>query len=219
MPCVSLSHQCAVLNTQVPKPLFIDPVAYSFLKLFAPSDKSFGFHFQQYDNNIYNPIIRERIRQAAVKDKGHVTVYLPSYADDKLQKKFVQFPDVKWEVFSKTCKKEIRKKNVIFLPVDNKQFIKSMASSSGVVCGAGFETPSEALYLKKKLLVIPMKGQFEQECNAFALEKMGVMTMKNLKQKRLYIIDEWLEGKYIPDVEYKNETEKIIETILETYRD
>lgn len=219
VPCVSLSHQCAVLNNNVPKPLFIDPVAYSFLKLFAPADKTFGFHFQHYDNHIYTPIIREQVRKETIKDKGHISVYLPSYADEKLQKKFSQFPDIKWEIFSKHIKKEHHKKNISFIPVSNKQFIKSMATSSGVLCGSGFETPAEALYLKKKLLVIPMKGQFEQECNAYALEKMGVMIMKNLKQKRMYIIDEWLESKFIPDVEYKNEIEEILETILETYID
>ena len=54
--------------------------------------------------------------------------------------------------------------NIIIRPVNNQDFVKSLSTCSGVICGAGFETPAEALFLKKKLLVIPMKGQFEQQC-------------------------------------------------------
>jgi len=47
------------------------------------------------------------------------------------------------------------------------------SKATGVFCGAGFETPAEAMFLKKKLMVIPMKGQYEQQCNAAALEEIG----------------------------------------------
>ncbi len=40
-------------------------------------------------------------------------------------------------------------------PINADAFLKSMASSAGVLCNAGFGTTSEALFLKKKLLVIP----------------------------------------------------------------
>jgi uncharacterized protein (TIGR00661 family) len=49
-----------------------------------------------------------------------------------------------------------------------------LANCKGVLCGAGFELPSEALFLKKKLFVIPLKGQLEQHYNAKALADLGV---------------------------------------------
>ncbi len=55
----------------------------------------------------------------------------------------------------------------------------------GVLCGAGFETPSEALYLKKKLLVIPMKNQYEQQCNAMALKEIGVPVIYDFNIKSI----------------------------------
>ena len=55
-----------------------------------------------------------------------------------------------------------------------------MSSSKGVICNAGFVTPSEALYLGKRLLVIPLNGQYEQHCNVAALEKIGVLSLNNL---------------------------------------
>ena len=59
-----------------------------------------------------------------------------------------------------------------------------MASSTGVLCGAGFETPAEALYLGKKLMVIPMKSQLEQFYNAASLKQLGVPVLKKMKKSR-----------------------------------
>jgi hypothetical protein len=89
-----------------------------------------------------------------------------------------------------------------------------MATCKGVLWGAGFETPAEALYLGKKLLVIPMKAQYEQRCNAAALQKMGVTVLKSLKKKHHWIIKDWINyGKIIP-VNYPDLTEQIIDTII-----
>ena len=55
-----------------------------------------------------------------------------------------------------------------------------MINCTGILCGAGFETPAEALFLKKKLMVIPMKGQYEQQCNAAGLEKLGIRCLPSI---------------------------------------
>lgn len=89
-----------------------------------------------------------------------------------------------------------------------------MASAAGVLCGAGFETPAEALFMKKKLMVIPMKGQHEQHCNAAALREMGVPVMKSLKLENVDKIMGWIEKGAIIEVDYPDETEKIIKKIL-----
>lgn len=90
--------------------------------------------------------------------------------------------DVKWEVFSKHSRNSREEKNLNIKPINNEAFIKSMASSEGVLCGAGFETPAEALFLGKKLMVIPMKNQYEQHYNAAALMAMGIPVIKSLKK-------------------------------------
>jgi len=41
------------------------------------------------------------------------------------------------------------------------------------------ETPAEALFFKKKLMVIPMKGQYEQLYNAECLKQLGVPIIKS----------------------------------------
>lgn len=90
-----------------------------------------------------------------------------------------------------------------------------MINCTGILCGAGFETPAEALYLKKKLLVIPMKGQYEQQCNAAALDLLGVPVLKSLKKKYVNKIKDWIDNfKAIP-VNYPDITESIIDRVLQ----
>lgn len=42
-----------------------------------------------------------------------------------------------------------------------------------MITNGGFTLISEALYLKKPIYSVPVKGQFEQILNAFYLEKLG----------------------------------------------
>jgi uncharacterized protein (TIGR00661 family) len=117
-------------------------------------------------------------------------------------------------VFSKHNKKELVHKSIIIQPINNQQFTASMAASAGVLCGAGFETPAEALFLGKKLLVIPMKNQYEQQLNAAALDQMGVPVIKSLKPKYDSVIKDWLQnGKPIP-VDYQNNTQDIVDMVI-----
>ena len=58
--------------------------------------------------------------------------------------------------------------------------------------GGGFETPAEALYLCKKLLTIPIDGQYEQQCNAAALKNSGVTRISRLNDKTKDVFYEWI---------------------------
>lgn len=77
--CISLSHQSALLSKKSPRPKFIDPFGEWLLRNYAPIKKYIGFHFEEYDKNIFTPVIRSAIREAKVRDEGHYTVYLPAY--------------------------------------------------------------------------------------------------------------------------------------------
>lgn len=50
--------------------------------------------------------------------------------------------------------------------VDDQNFLRDMAACRGLVSTAGFESICEAMYLNKPVMVIPVKGQYEQACNA-----------------------------------------------------
>ena len=51
------------------------------------------------------------------------------------------------------------------------------------IINAGFEMPSELMYLGKKFIAIPQEAQYEQECNALALSELGVKTYPYLTKE------------------------------------
>jgi len=216
-PCIGLSHQSAVLAENAPKPADTDMMGKLILKNYAPVTEQYGFHFSKFDTNISTPVIRQQVRQQTVEDKGHYTVYLPAYDDKRLLKRLSEFKDIKWDVFSKHNKKTFKSKNVSIQPIDNEKFIKSMAQSAAVLCGAGFETPAEALFMNKKLMVIPMKTQYEQQLNAAALKQMGVPVIKSLKPKHDLAILDWIENGKPVKVDYPDTTQQVLDMIFKKH--
>ena len=216
-PCISLSHQCAVLHENAPAPISSDPMGKLVLKHYAPVTAAYGFHFRAIAENIYTPVIRKEIRELTPTFKGHYTVYLPAYDDETIVKHLSQFPDAKWEVFSKHNKESFVSGNVSVRKINNREFIKSMAASAGVLCGAGFEGPSEAMYLGKKVLVIPMQTQYEQQCNAAGAAAMGATVIKHLDERYYPIISQWLEIGVPIKVDYPDITASIVEKIIKKH--
>ncbi len=212
--CISLSHQGAFLSKKVPKPKWKSWIGKLVLKYFAPSATTYSFHFKSYDKNIFTPIIRNDIRRQSVKEKNYFVVYLPFYSDEKIIKVLSKVKGVKWKVFSKHSKEAYKIKNVSIKPIFDSDFERAMAWSKGVICGAGFETPAEAMYLKKKLLVVPMKGQYEQACNAESLKQMGVLVLPSFNKKMVMPILQWIKNDTIIDVDFPDRTQFIVDEII-----
>lgn len=214
---VGLSHQAALLSKKSPRPKFADPFGEWIINNYAPVKKYVGFHFEEYDKNIFTPVIRSAIREAQVRDEGHYTVYLPAYDDKKLVALFMKLPKVRWHIFSKHSKSPYHVGRISVYPVSGQDFIESVVTSAGVLCGAGFETPAEVLHLNKKLLVVPMKSQYEQHCNAAALKKLGVPVLKKVKKKQLKKIEKWLdEGKPL-NIEFKDIAGDAVERLMNKF--
>lgn len=192
VPCIALSHQAAVLQPEAPKPNTGGRLGKFVLKYMAPSKISYGFHFVYNNHNIFPPVIRQEIQNTTATTAPHYTVYLPAYSDEMLIKFLHQFEDIHWEVFSKHTKESYVFKKIKIQPIANTEFLASLSTCTGTIMGAGFEGPAEALFLQKKLLVIPMKGQYEQQCNAAALNQIGVPSIPDLNTKHHAIVAKWL---------------------------
>ena len=215
VPCVALSHQSAVLHPAAPRPADEDPAGRAVLKYYAPSTAQYGFHFQAYAPGIYTPVIRQQVRELNPANEGHYTVYLPAFEEEILVERLQYLSRaVRWEVFSKHSTAPAEYGNVRVWPVSGAAFLASLARAAGVLCGAGFETPAEALYLGKKLLVVPMKQQYEQQCNAAALAQMGVPVIKNFKDKNLDKVDQWLHQDKTVPVNYPDQTAAVLDQLL-----
>jgi uncharacterized protein (TIGR00661 family) len=214
VPCIALSHQSALLSKKVPHPKHFDPLGEWILNNYAPADDAVGFHFARFDKNMYTPVIRKKIREASVKTNDHYTVYLPAYDDRKLVVLLLKIPAIRWHVFSKHTRKPYHIGRVSVYPVNNEEFVASMVTAKGIFCGAGFETPAEVLYLGKKLLVVPMKKQYEQHYNAEALREIGVPVLKSVKKKRLPQLMEWIDSNRPLEIHYPDITAEAVATAL-----
>ncbi|WP_036678215.1 glycosyltransferase family protein [Daejeonella oryzae] len=216
-PSVSLSHQASFLSHNTPRPSSNFNWAEWIFKYYAPTTDHVGFHFKAYDHFIHTPVIRKEIRNQEITDNGHVTVYLPSF-DDRLLVPFLkQLPEIKWEIFSKHTLKSYRDGNVFVNPVSHQAYNQSLASSHGLLTGGGFEGPAEALFMGKRVLVIPMKNQYEQQCNAEALRQMGVPIIYNLDSLFVPALRRWLSQPFMVQVDFPDHTSKIIGNIVNTY--
>jgi uncharacterized protein (TIGR00661 family) len=63
--------------------------------------------------------------------------------------------------------------NLEVRPRSNEGFIEALRTARGVVAGGGFSLLSEAVYLGKPILSVPLRGQFEQTMNARYTERLG----------------------------------------------
>jgi uncharacterized protein (TIGR00661 family) len=69
-----------------------------------------------------------------------------------------------------------REGNLVFRPFSNEAFVDDLRRCRGVVASAGFSLMSEAVYLRKPMLAVPLARQFEQVMNARYLERLGYGT-------------------------------------------
>jgi uncharacterized protein (TIGR00661 family) len=215
-PCVSLSHQSGVLSRWAPRPQEDDRLGRTVLQNYAPATEHYGFHFQRYEPNVFTPVIRQQVRALRPTNEGHYTVYLPAFDEETLVQSLQKLnPNVRWEVFSKFSRQAVTRGKVRIMPVSADAFLDSMARSAGVLCGAGFETPAEALFLGKKVCVIPMKDQYEQACNAAAIAQLGVPVAHSLAGADAVLLRHWLDHGRPVAVDYPDETAAIIDRVLQ----
>jgi len=217
VPSVSLSHQCSFVSPNTPRPEKKDPFAQWLLKNYSPTTYHVGFHFERYDTFINTPVIRSEIRQMETSNLGHYSVYLPAYDDKTLLKHLGAVKDVQWEVFSKRQKTPMQAGNVQIFPVNNEAFNKSLASCEGLLTGGGFEGPAEALFLKKKVMMIPMKGQYEQQCNALSASKLGVPVVPEINVSFGSHLTKWINDDKKIIVDFPDETAQIVDKLVKQY--
>jgi uncharacterized protein (TIGR00661 family) len=63
--------------------------------------------------------------------------------------------------------------NLELRPRTSADFVESLRTARGVVAGGGFSLLSEAVYLGKPILSVPLHGQFEQVMNARYVQRLG----------------------------------------------
>ena len=67
-------------------------------------------------------------------------------------------------------------------------------------------------------MVIPMKGQYEQQCNAAALRDLGIPVIPTLHLKYLKQIQEWVNNQDQIEVDFPDNTDLIVNQILKEFK-
>ena len=216
VPSVSLSHQCSFVSPNTPRPSKWN-ISEWLLKYYSPTTYHVGFHFERYAGFIHTPVIRGEIRAMQTSNQGHYIVYLPAYDDKTLVKYLSQCDSVQWQIFSKRQKTPYEVGNVHIFPVNNEGFNQSLASCEGLLTGGGFEGPAEALFLQKKVMMIPMSGQYEQQCNALAASRLGVPVVHTIDEHFVGQVNDWVKNGRVVKVDFPDETEEIISNLVKEY--
>lgn len=184
-----------------------------FANVMCPAKNKIGMHFQKFDDFIYYPVIRSEVRNVIPGDKNFTLVYLNSFTDAELIKCFsdAELQQKHFVIYSKTATHIYSTKNYTVKPLNNAGFVQDIANCSAVITAAGFQTVSEALYLGKKLFIIPIKKQSEQISNARELSAMGVKTSEELNAAE---IKNWMENDQAVQIKFDNDLPEIINAIL-----
>ena len=164
--CIGIGHQYA-FNYNIPKShnnILLD----KFMKWFAPVSTGFGLHWDKFNSDILPPIID--INTSKIVD-NKILLYLPFESVGSIMPILIKFTNYEFYYYGTEFNHSYL--NIHFKQQSLYEFQKDLKECEGVICNAGFELPSEAIHLGKKLLVKPVIGQFEQHSNALALEQLG----------------------------------------------
>lgn len=214
---VQFGHQSSFVSENTPRPERRSIKGEIILKHYANSPQQIGLHFEKYDSFIHPPIIKDEIVLAEPKDLKHITVYLPSFDKDCLEKAFNKLSDVQFHWFLNDIQTKHTVGNITYFPVSQKLFNESLIHCHGIITGGGFETPAEALYLKKKVLSIPIRDHYEQECNAAALKRLGVPVVYEVGDNFDTIIENWLSSYVIYPKMQANNIPETLQFLFDTY--
>lgn len=131
------------------------------------------FYFGHTKNDrtfLFPPLVRAAARALAPQDSGHVLVYL-TRGFDSLLPILHSFRRERFVVYG--YDRDDCEDNLQFSRPSNEGFLNHLATCRAVIATAGFTLLSEALYLGKPYLALPMRGQFEQQLNTWQLAEAG----------------------------------------------
>jgi len=215
---VQFGHQASFKSQHTPRPKSKSFVGEMILQKYAVADQYIGLHFETYDDFIFHPVIKKEILESTPSDDGHITVYLPSYNQHCIETVFKSMPDLQFHWFLHSVKDIKQEGNITFYPISNEHFTNSLITCHGIITGGGFETPAEAFYLKKKLMVIPIRDHYEQICNGVAAEELGAYYLHDIDCSTWKSdIETWLTKPIYEHNQMANDIDNTLEYLFDNY--
>jgi uncharacterized protein (TIGR00661 family) len=187
LPVISVDNMQILNRCKHPKELLGDELAsFQIAKGIVKAKLPGCFHYlvstffypevRKKRTTLVPPILRPEIlaARAKVKRGDHLLVYQTAEGYGELISALKKLP-VECRVYGmrRGITEDQREDNLVFRPFSEDGFIDDLATAQGVIAGGGFTLMGEAVYLRKPMLAIPVKGQFEQGLNARYLEHLG----------------------------------------------
>jgi len=180
LPLINIDNQHAITNTRVslPRGYARDAATVKLVThMMTPhADAYFVLSFfpvpvKRRNTFLFPPILRQEVLNTKPRSGDYALVYVTSPAKDlaallrQVRYKFVAYG------FGEEGQNEDG--NIVFKKPGLQTFLQDLAGCSAVIANAGFSLVSEALYLGKPYLAVPVRNQFEQTFNAYYVGKMG----------------------------------------------
>jgi uncharacterized protein (TIGR00661 family) len=119
------------------------------------------------------PVVRPAAHSFATTCDEHILVYsTDSTWKSRLLTILSAYPTQQFRIYGFNESERIA--NCTLLRTSTASFLQDLASCRGVIATAGFSLISECLHFRKKMLLLPIHGQYEQIINAFYAEKLGL---------------------------------------------
>ena len=181
VPCLSFDNQHAITMGRIDCPIQQTPsrlaTSFAIKCLFSGADQYLVSNFFEVPLRTAGdkvrwarPLLRREVLQLSSEQGPHVVAYqgyptFPGFFDT------LAGLDRPVHVYGQGSKPPDRR--VSFHDFDERLFLNDLATCAFVACGGGHTLISEALYLGKPVLSIPVSGAFEQFINGFYLSRCG----------------------------------------------
>jgi uncharacterized protein (TIGR00661 family) len=118
------------------------------------------------------PVVRPVVQRLRPSEADHVLVYTTDASwKDRPLAALNGFTDQRFVIYGLNENRQIG--NCTLKKTSTQEFVRDLASSQGVISTAGFSLLSECLHLRKKMLLLPIRGQYEQIVNAHYAQRLG----------------------------------------------
>lgn len=119
------------------------------------------------------PVVRTIAEEFNSTSENHILCYSTDNTNlDKMLSIFRKFPEYKFIIYG--FNQDTEYENCTLRKRSTRGFLKDLSSCKAVIATAGFSLISECLYFRKRMLILPILGHFEQLVNAHFIAKLNL---------------------------------------------
>lgn len=184
VPCVTVDHQHVLTHCQleaVPREWTSRSLARLTTRCYHPRvDNHIVINFFKTpmlssEAILAPPVVRSALDAFQPTHGERVVIYSTDSHPSmhrRIKEILGQFPQQAFTVYGFPMEEQIG--NCTFKRPSTEGFLADLAQARAVVATAGFSLISECLHYNKRMLLIPVQGQYEQMLNAHYVERLGI---------------------------------------------